>query len=93
VATIDWDRFEAGALVDELRERVGGADGEKMIWAFEEAVRVARIDEHLLDYMLAAVVCLLARVNDSSPRTVLELFFRRSVPDQEWRDRYAPLFD
>src|SRR6266516_4529575 len=62
-------------LVEELRQHVGGPDGEKMIWAFQQAVRIARVDEGLLDYVLAAVVCLIARVNDCSPRTVLELFF------------------
>ena len=90
---IDWDTFEPTLLIDELRQHLGGPDGEKMVWAFEQAVRIARVDEGLLDYVLAAVVCLIARVNDCSPRTVLELFFRRSVPDQEWRDRYLPLFD
>jgi hypothetical protein len=93
MATLDWSEFEANELVAELRGRVGGADGEKMIWAFEQAIRTARIDEGLLDYLLAATVCLLARVDNSSPRAVLELFFRRSIPDEEWRDRYLPLFD
>jgi hypothetical protein len=64
-----------------------------MVWAFEQAVRAARIDEGLLDYLLAATVCLLARVNHCSPRHVLELFFRRSIGDEEWRQRYLPLFD
>jgi hypothetical protein len=89
---MDWDRLELDDLVRELRENVGGPDGEKMIWAFEQAIRVARIDPELLEYMLAAVVCLLARSSDDSPRAVLENFFRRSLPDQEWRERYLPLF-
>ena len=71
---------------------MGGPDGEKMIWAFEQAIRIARIDPDLLEYMLAAVVCLLARSNDGSPRAVLEDFFRRSITDEEWRDRYIALF-
>jgi hypothetical protein len=89
---MDWDRLELDDLVRELRENVGGPDGEKMIWAFEQAIRVARIDPELLEYMLAAVVCLLARSSDDSPRAVLEDFFRRSITDQEWRERYLPLF-
>jgi len=93
MATVDWSGFEAHELVEELRQRVGGADGEKMIWAFEQAIRVARIDEGLLDYLLAATVCLVARVNHASPRAVLEQFFRRSISDEEWRQRYLPLFD
>jgi hypothetical protein len=56
-------------------------------------VRVARIDEELLSYLLAALTCLLARLDDVTPRDVLEAFFRRSISDQEWRDRYLPLFD
>jgi hypothetical protein len=89
---MDWDRLELDDLVRELRENVGGPDGEKMIWAFEQAIRVGRIDPELLEYMLAAVVCLLARSSDDSPRAVLEDFFRRSITDQEWRERYLPLF-
>jgi hypothetical protein len=89
---MDWDRLELDDLVRELRENVGGPDGEKMIWAFEQAIRVARIDPELLEYMLAAVVCLLARSSAASPRAVLEDFFRRSITDQEWRERYLPLF-
>jgi hypothetical protein len=42
--------------------------------------------------MLAAVVCLLARSSDRTPRAVLDAFSRRSVSDAEWRDRYADLF-
>jgi hypothetical protein len=93
MSTIDWDAFEPELLVEELHRQIDSPDAEKMVWAFEQAVRIARVDEGLLDHVLAAVVCLVARVNDCSPRTVLELFFRRAVPDQEWRDRYLPLFD
>jgi hypothetical protein len=35
---------------------------------------------------------LLARLDDCSPRDVLEAFFRRSIPDDEWRARYLPFF-
>jgi hypothetical protein len=92
VATVDWDNLDLEKLVRELRENVGGPDGEKMVWAFEQALGVARIDPDLLDYVLAAVVCLLARSNDETPRAVLEAFFRRSISDREWRERYVDLF-
>jgi hypothetical protein len=88
---MDWDQLDTTSLFEELRQRVGGADGERMVWAFERALVVARIDEHLLDYLLVAAVCLVARSRNSTPRTVLEQFFRRSVSDDEWRARYAPL--
>jgi hypothetical protein len=92
VATVDWDNLELDNLIRELRENVGGPDGEKMIWAFEQALGVARIDPDLLGYVLAAVVCLLAHSRDESPRAVLETFFRRSISDREWRERYVALF-
>jgi hypothetical protein len=88
---MDWDRLDTTNLFEELRARAGGADGERMVWAFERALDVARIDEHLLDYLLVAAVCLVAGSSSSTPRTVLEQFFRRSVSDDEWRARYAPL--
>lgn len=92
MATVDWDNLELEKLVRELRENVGGPDGEKMVWAFEQGLSVARIDPGLLDYVLAAVVCLLAHSTDETPRAVLEAFFRRSVSDREWRERYVELF-
>jgi len=64
-----------------------------MIFAFEEALRLARADEELLAHLLAATTCLLAHVEGTTPRDVLERFFRRSVSDQVWRERYVPLFE
>jgi hypothetical protein len=93
VQPLDWDGFEISELAEELRANAGGPDAEKMIWAFEEAVRVARVDEELLSYLLAAVTCLLARLDDVTPRDVLEAFFRRSISDEDWRERYLPLLD
>jgi hypothetical protein len=90
---MDWHSFDLEQFADALRQKAGGPDAEKTIWAFEEAVRVARIDDDLLSYLLAAVTCLVARLDDVSPRDVLEEFFRRSITDREWRDRYLPLFD
>ena len=88
----DWDTFDLGKLASELREDPGGAEGERMIWAFEEALRIARSGDDLLPHFLAATTCLLARAEESTPRTVLEGFFRRSASDDAWRDRYRPLF-
>ena len=91
MTTVDWERFDLEQLTRELRSNLRGPDGEKMIWAFEEAVRVARIDEERLGFLLVALVCLLAKVDASSPRSVLDAFFRRSVSDEEWQLRYLPL--
>jgi hypothetical protein len=88
---MDWDAVDLGVLSEHIRDRFVGHDAEKMIWAFERALDAARIDEHLLDYLLVAVVCLVAHAQGDTPRTVLEQVFRRSVSDDEWRDRYAPL--
>ena len=92
MATIDWDSFDLDQLAAAVREHGPGPDAERMVWAFEEALGVARLDPELLPYLLAALTCLLARVGDCSPRDVLEAFFRRSIPDDEWRGRYLPLF-
>ena len=88
----DWDAFDMEKLASELREDPGGPEGERMIWAFEEALRIARAGDDLLPHFLAAATCLLARAEESTPRTVLEGFFRRSASDETWRDRYLPLF-
>lgn len=91
MSAVDWDTFGVERLAAELRGTRSGPDAEKMIFAFEEAVRMARIDEDLLDYLLVATCCLLARVDNSSPREILETFFRRSLTTEEWREHYLPL--
>ena len=63
-----------------------------MVWAFEHALQVCAIDVELLAHLLAATVCLIAADEHSSPRTVLETYFRRSVSDTEWQEKYLPLF-
>ncbi len=90
--SIDWDNVELERVTTALRERRGGPDAEKMIWAFERARDVARVDGELLSYVLVACVCLLSWADDVTPRDVLEAFFRRSVSDEEWRETYLPLF-
>ena len=80
------------ALAEGIRGSTSGPDAERMVWAFEHALRAARIDPELRGHLLSAVVCLLARAEGASPRSVLDLFFRRAVSDQVWRERYLPLF-
>jgi hypothetical protein len=92
VKIVDWDSFELEEFTRELRENLNGPDADKLIWAFERAVQVARIDDDLLSYLIVAILCLLARVDESSPRAVLEAFFRRSITDEDWRRTYLPLF-
>jgi hypothetical protein len=89
---VDWDSFDLSGLAREIRASGTAVDAEKTVWAFEEALRVARLDPELLSYQLAAISCLIARRDDASPRDVFEAFFRRSVPDERWRDRFLPLF-
>jgi hypothetical protein len=92
VTIVDWDSFELDEFTRELRGNLSGPDADKLIWAFERAVQVARIDDDLLSYLIVAILCLLARVDESSPRAVLEAFFRRSITDEDWRRTYLPLF-
>jgi hypothetical protein len=87
----NWDELDLEALREELRSALPAPEAEKMVWAFEQALRAARIDGDLLPCLLAAAASLVARAEGSSPRTVFEEFFRRSVSDEEWRDRYAGL--
>lgn len=89
--SLDWHELDLEKLALELRSTLPPAEAEKMVWAFEQALGVARIDGDLLRYLLAATASLIARVEGSSPRTVFEAFFRRSVSDDEWRERYAGL--
>jgi hypothetical protein len=87
----NWDDLDLQALEQELRNALPAPEAEKMVWAFERALAVARVDGDLLRYLLAATASLLAAAEASTPRTVFEAFFRRSVSDDEWRDRYAGL--
>jgi hypothetical protein len=91
MGAINWHQLDLEALTSELRANLSPEEAERMIWAFEHAVGVARTDGDLLRYLFAATAALIARVEDSSPRTIFEAYFRRSVSDDEWRDRYARL--
>ena len=87
----DWHRLDLETLAGELRSTLPPAEAEKMVWAFEQALAAARIDGDLLRYLLAATASLVARAEGSSPRAVFEAFFRRSVSDEDWRERYSDL--
>jgi hypothetical protein len=89
---MDLSTLDLDALLDELRSTNADADAQRLIRAFEELLGLVRVDRELLPSLLAAAVALLAVVEESSPRTVLEQWFRRSVPDEVWRERYLPLF-
>jgi hypothetical protein len=92
VTVVDWHSIDLEELTRELRGNLNGPDADKLIWAFERAVEVARTDDDLLSYLAVAILCLLARLDESSPRSVLESFFRQSVTDEDWRRTYLPLF-
>lgn len=92
MSEVDWTRFELESLAEELRETRPGPEAERLVWAFERALVAARVDEELLDCLLAACTCLLAASSGRSPRDVLEQYFRLAVPDDVWRERYLPLF-
>jgi hypothetical protein len=87
----NWSQLDLRALAGELRATLPPAEAERMVWAFEQALAAARIDGELLRCLLAATASLVARAEESSPRAVFEAFFRRSVSDDEWRERYAGL--
>jgi hypothetical protein len=88
---MNWDELDASQLFASIREHRPASEAERTVWAFERALEVARIDPDLLEYLLVACVCLVARQQRTTPRTVLEHVFRRAVGDGEWRDRFAPL--
>lgn len=88
---MEWDAFEPDKLFASIREHGPAPDAERMVWAFERALEAARIDGELLEHLLVACTCLVARAEGSAPRTVLEHAFRRAVSDEEWHGRFAPL--
>jgi hypothetical protein len=89
---MNWDHFDPSSLFETIRERRPAPEAERTVWAFERALDVARVDPELLDHLLVACVCLVAREQRTTPRTVLEHVFRRAVGDGEWRERFAPRF-
>ena len=92
MSTVDWRSFDVAHVTSELRRGLGHREQSMLEWAFEEATEVARTEPELLGFLLVAVVLLLARLHETTPRSVLETFFRRSITDEEWREKYLPLF-
>jgi hypothetical protein len=90
---VNWGDFTLERLAAGLRDDLSPAEAERMVYAFESALGVARVDADLLPHLLAAATCLLAHTEKTTPRTVLETFFRRAVSDTMWRERYQPLFE
>ena len=88
---MDWHDLDADPLFDAIREQAPPPDAERMIWALERALRVARIEPGLLDHLAVAAICALAYRDGTTPRATLELLFRRAVDDDTWRDEYASL--
>lgn len=89
---MDWGDFDLDPLKAELRRDCSPSDSERMVYAFERALALARVDPELLPHLFAATACLLARAEGVSPRTVLESYFRRAVSDEQWQRVYLPLF-
>ena len=88
---MDWESFDPTPLFEAIREQGPAPDAEKTVWAFERALRVARTDGALVEYLVVASVCLVAYELGETPRTILEQMFRRSVSDRDWQERYAGL--
>jgi hypothetical protein len=88
---VDWERFDLEELASEIRSSRPPADAERTIWAFEQVLAAARLDSELVGYLCVAAVSLLATESDTAPRDVLEQLFRRSISNQEWRERFLPL--
>jgi hypothetical protein len=88
---MDWNTIDPEPLFEAIRQRGPASDAERSVWAFERALVAARMDRELLRHLLVACVCLVARDEGETPRTVLERLFRRAVSDGEWWDEYAPL--
>lgn len=86
---MNWDGFDPAGLFDAIRDHGAASDAEQTVWAFERALDVARVDPALLEHLLVASVSLLALERDETPRTILDLVFRRAVSDTVWRDDYA----
>jgi hypothetical protein len=91
VSHVDWNELDLSALAEQLRRGRRDGEAERMIVAFEHAVELARAEPAFLDDLLVAVVCLLAHAGDTTPREVLETYFRHAMPDQHWRAELAPL--
>jgi hypothetical protein len=90
---MDWHGFDLGGLAERLRDDRNPADAERTLWAFERVLEIARGDSELLEYVLVAAVCMVARAGETTPRHVLEAYFRRAPSDERWNEALRPLLD
>ena len=88
---VDWHEFDLEGLARRLREDRDGPDAERTLWAFERVLEIARGDPELLHYVLTAAVCMVARADATTPRHVLETYFRRAPSDERWHEDLRPL--
>jgi hypothetical protein len=88
---MDWHEFDLERLADGLRGDRDAPDAERTLWAFERVLEIARGDGELLQYVLTAAVCMVARAEGTTPRHVLETYFRRSPSDERWYAELRPL--
>ena len=61
---MDWCDIDPEPLFDAIREHGPAPDAEQAVWAFEQALGVARIDGALVEHLLVACVCLRAFEED-----------------------------
>ena len=93
MADVDWHAVDLGQLAELLHDERSAPDAERTLWAFERILEIARGDPELLEYVLTASICLVARSGDTSPRHVLETWFRRAPSDERWSGDIRPLLD
>jgi hypothetical protein len=70
-------------LVSQLVQAPGGRRLARVVEDVQELAE--RDDDSLVDWVVAAV-CVLAISWETTPRSVLEDFFRRAVADDVWRE-------
>ena len=93
MAGVDWHSVDLNQLAERLSDERSAPDAERTLWAFERVLEIARGDPELLEYVLTASICLVARSGGTSPRQVLETWFRRAPSDERWSDEIRPLLD
>ena len=89
---VDWHSVDLGELAARL-EAGSAPDAERTLWAFQRVLEIARGDRELLEYVLTAAICMVARAEDTTPRQILEAWFRRSPSDERWAAEIRPLLD
>jgi hypothetical protein len=88
---MDWHELDPEPLFEAIRAQAPPADAERMVWAMERILAGARIDATLLDHLAVAAVCAIAYRDSTTPRTTLDLLFRRAIADEHWESEYASL--